>query len=168
MKRAAPVFRSTRRLAAWIAESGSRRVVLANGCFDPLHVGHVRYLRDAREAGDFLVVAINDDQSTRLLKGEGRPIMRAGDRAKVVAQIRGVDAVLIFSARNVSGILRRLHPAVHAKGTDYTVETVPELETSRALGIETIISGDPKTHASSEVVNRLGRRRAAKGRDGGE
>jgi len=142
-------------LRKWIDETPAKKVVLANGCFDPFHVGHVRYLRGAKEHGDCLVVAINDDKSTRGLKGAGRPVSKAGARARVIAGLEMVDAVLIFGARNVSGILNRLRPAYHAKGTDYTRETVPELETSRALGIETIIVGDPKDHGSTEIVERL-------------
>jgi len=130
-------------------------VVLANGCFDPLHVGHVRYLAGAKEHGDFLVVALNDDESTRMVKGESRPAVGENDRAEIVASLRAVDAVLLFSQRDVSDILEALRPHYHAKGTDYTVDTVPELETSRRLGIETVIVGDPKSHASREVLRKL-------------
>ena len=153
----APIFRSTTKLKTWLGEQEKHRVVLANGCFDPLHVGHIRYLSGAGEHGDCLVVAVNDDRSTRALKGEGRPVNRAGDRARLIAHLEMVDAVLIFAAQNVSRILSSLCPAFHAKGTDYTTETVPELETSRRLGIETVIVGDPKDHASSEVLRRLRR-----------
>jgi rfaE bifunctional protein nucleotidyltransferase chain/domain len=137
-------------------------VVLANGCFDPLHVGHVRYLRGARSHGDFLIVAVNDDGSARRLKGETRPVMPAVHRSKVVASLETVDAVLVFSARDVSRILRTIRPACHAKGTDYEVDTVPERALSRSLGIETVIVGDPKSHASSEVVRRVRRAHAGK------
>lgn len=130
-------------------------MVLANGCFDPLHVGHVRYLAGAKEHGDFLVVALNDDESTRMVKGESRPAVGENDRAEIVASLRAVDAVLLFSQRDVSDILEALRPHYHAKGTDYTVDTVPELETSRRLGIETVIVGDPKSHASREVLRKL-------------
>ncbi|MEJ2722998.1 MAG: adenylyltransferase/cytidyltransferase family protein, partial [bacterium] len=119
----APVFRSMGKLKSWLAETGARDVVLANGCFDPLHVGHIRYLRGARDYGDFLIVALNDDTSTRALKGTGRPVMRAVDRSKLLAGLDMVDAVLLFSARNVSRILKTLRPRYHAKGTDYTVDT---------------------------------------------
>ena len=153
----APVSRRMADVKEAMASSGASRVVLANGCFDPLHVGHVRYLSGAKDYGDFLVVAINDDKSTHALKGEGRPVSRAVDRANVVSSLDMVDAVLIFSARSVRGILRRLKPAFHAKGTDYTKESVPELETSKRLGIETVIVGDPKSHASSEVVKQISR-----------
>lgn len=151
----APVFRNMGKLKAWIAETGAREVVLANGCFDPLHVGHIRYLRGASEHGDLLIVALNDDVSTRALKGAGRPVMRAVDRSKILAALDMVDAVLLFSARNVSRILKTVRPRYHAKGTDYTVDTVPELETSKALGITTVIAGDPKSHASSDVLERI-------------
>jgi rfaE bifunctional protein nucleotidyltransferase chain/domain len=135
-------------------------VVLANGCFDPLHVGHVRYLYGAKACGEFLVVALNDDDSTRNLKGKGRPVMRAADRSKLIAGLQMVDAVLIFSGRDVGRILRTVRPTCHAKGTDYQVDTVPERELSRSLGIETVIVGDPKSHASSEVVRRVRRARS--------
>lgn len=135
--------------------AGHSRVVLANGCFDPLHVGHVRYLRQAREHGDALVVAVNDDAGTRRLKGAGRPVMPEADRACVVAALRCTDAVLVFADDTVSTILERLHPAVHAKGTDYTRETVPERDVAARLGIETVITGDVKTHASRDVVERV-------------
>ncbi|MDH3216025.1 MAG: adenylyltransferase/cytidyltransferase family protein, partial [Candidatus Krumholzibacteria bacterium] len=148
----APIFRNMTRLRAHVASMRPQNTVLANGCFDPLHVGHVRYLDGAKSYGDYLVVAINDDRSTRTLKGNGRPIMSVGDRARLIASLDMVDAVLIFSARNVSRILKTLRPQFHAKGTDYTKETVPELATSRALGVETIIVGDAKSHASSDIV----------------
>ena len=131
------------------------RVVLANGCFDPLHVGHVRYLEDARRCGDFLVVALNNDDSARRLKGSGRPVVGETDRAAVLAALACVDAVVLFGQDSVAAILERLHPDVHAKGTDYSVETVPERDISRRLGIETVIAGDPKSHASSDVLARL-------------
>lgn len=137
-------------------------VVLANGCFDPLHVGHIRYLAEAKQVGGYLVVAVNDDKSTRALKGAGRPIMPAGDRAKLIAGLEMVDAVLIFSARDVSRILKSLRPQFHAKGTDYTVENVPERETSSMLGVETVIVGDPKSHASRDVVRGMRNKKPSK------
>lgn len=151
----APVFRSAARLKRHIEAGAAGAVVLANGCFDPLHVGHVRYLYGAREYGGFLVVAVNDDKSTRALKGPKRPIMPAGDRAHLVAQLEMVDAVLIFSGADVRQILETLRPRYHAKGTDYTTDTVPERDTSRELGIETVIVGDPKSHASSDIVRKI-------------
>jgi rfaE bifunctional protein nucleotidyltransferase chain/domain len=135
-------------------------VVLANGCFDPLHVGHTRYLADAKALGDALVVALNDDGSARRLKGEGRPIVAAAERAQILAALDAVNAVLVFAQDDVTHILEGLRPNVHAKGTDYTPESVPERAVAARLGIETVITGDPKTHASREIVARL--------RDGGK
>ncbi|MFQ5511900.1 MAG: adenylyltransferase/cytidyltransferase family protein [Candidatus Krumholzibacteriia bacterium] len=154
-RQGAPVFRSAVRLHRHIEDTVGGAVVLANGCFDPLHVGHVRYLYGAREYGDFLVVAVNDDKSTRALKGARRPIMPAADRAHLVAQLEMVDAVLVFSASDVRRILDKLRPRYHAKGTDYTADTVPERGTSRKLGIETVIVGDPKSHASRDIVRKI-------------
>ncbi len=151
----APVFTTTERLRQHIASTVGQRVVLANGCFDPLHVGHVRYLQDAARHGDFLVVAMNDDAGTRALKGAGRPVIPEADRAAIVAALDMVGAVLLFSEPDVVGILHELKPAVHAKGTDYTVETVPEREIAIELGIETVITGDPKSHASSAIVKQV-------------
>lgn len=151
----APVFDDLAQLVSVVCAAGPARVVLANGCFDPLHVGHTRYLSDARDAGDFLVVAINDDESTHRLKGDGRPIVPAADRARIVAGLSVVDAVLVFADADVAAILETLLPAVHAKGTDYTAETVPEAAHARRLGIETIIAGDPKSHDSRTVVRRM-------------
>ncbi|MDH3198165.1 MAG: adenylyltransferase/cytidyltransferase family protein [Candidatus Krumholzibacteria bacterium] len=151
----APIFGDTAAVRALAQARGAARVVLANGCFDPLHVGHVRYLTGAAACGDFLVVALNDDASTHRLKGAGRPVIAEGDRARLLAALAVVDAVLVFSEDDVTGILEALRPAVHAKGTDYTVDGVPEVDTSRRLGVETVIVGDPKTHASREVLARV-------------
>jgi len=156
-----PVFKSATKLKAWLRRRKAKRVVLANGCFDPMHVGHVRYLAGAKSHGDFLVVALNDDASTRALKGDRRPVMPATHRSRLLAALEMVDAVLVFSARDVSRILRAIHPACHAKGTDYTVDTVPERDVSASLGIDTVIVGDPKAHSSSEVVERV---RGSRGR----
>jgi rfaE bifunctional protein nucleotidyltransferase chain/domain len=156
----APIYRSMVKLRERLVDVGAVRVVLANGCFDPLHVGHIRYLREAKQAGDFLVVAVNDDKSTRELKGAGRPVMPVRDRARLISSLEMVDAVLVFAARDVTRILRKLRPSFHAKGTDYTTDNVPERETSAALGIRTIIVGDPKSHASSDVVDRIKRARS--------
>lgn len=158
-KSSATIFRSMPQIRERISAVGAKRVVLTNGCFDPLHVGHIRYLYGAREHGDFLVVALNDDRSTRRLKGEGRPAMTARDRAKIVAALDMVDAVLVFSSSDVARILTKLRPDVHAKGTDYTNDTVPERDVSRSLGIETVIVGDPKSHASRKIVQKIRRRR---------
>lgn len=156
MKRAAAgVHAGVAAVRAAAAARGAARVVLANGCFDPLHVGHARYLADAAAHGDFLVVAVNDDAGARRLKGAGRPVVGERERAALVASLACVDAVLLFGDDTVERVLRELRPAVHAKGTDYTRDTVPEREVARALGIETVIAGDPKTHASREIVARM-------------
>ncbi len=136
--------------------AAGRTIALANGCFDVLHVGHVRYLEGAAAEADRLVVGINDDESVRALKGEGRPIMPAADRAEVVAALRGVDYVLVFSGRTVERLLTRLRPDVHCKGTDYTVDSVPERETVRAYGGRIAIVGDAKDHSTRDLLDRLG------------
>ena len=133
------------------------RVVFANGVFDLLHVGHVRYLTAARALGDRLVVGINGDRSTAAHKGPGRPVMGALDRAALVAALRGVDAVVIFEEPTVDPLLETLRPDVHAKGTDYNVDTVPERGTMARLGGVTAIAGDDKRHASRELVERIRR-----------
>jgi D-glycero-beta-D-manno-heptose 1-phosphate adenylyltransferase len=130
-------------------------LVLANGLFDLLHVGHVRYLEAARDAGRALVVALNSDASARRLKGAGRPFVPLAERLEIVAALGCVSWVTWFEDPNVEDILRRLRPAVHAKGTDYTVESVPERAVARELGIRTVIAGDPKRHASSEMIGRI-------------
>lgn len=125
-----------------------KRIVLANGCFDTLHVGHVRYLSGAKREGDILIVAVNSDASTRELKGPGRPILDEQARAQLVAALREVDYVVLFSEPNVESLLGQFRPDVHAKGTDYTTDTVPERETSRRLGVRVAIVGDPKHHST--------------------
>ena len=130
-----------------------KRVVLANGCFDLLHVGHVRYLEGARALGDVLLVAINDDVSVRRLKGPGRPIMPAVERAELLAALTAVDAVVVFEGDTVDALVRRLRPDVHAKGTDYTVDSVPERETVRAAGGRVAIAGDPKDHSTRDLIS---------------
>lgn len=130
-------------------------LVLANGLFDLLHVGHVRYLEAARAEGRSLVVALNSDRSARALKGPSRPVVPLEERLEMVAALRCVDWVTWFDEENVEGLLRRLRPEAHAKGTDYTVDSVPEREVARSLGIRTVIVGDPKRHASSEMIERL-------------
>jgi rfaE bifunctional protein nucleotidyltransferase chain/domain len=132
-------------------------VALANGCFDILHVGHVRYLQGAACEADRLVVAINDDEGVRTLKGEGRPILPAADRAELVAAIRGVDYVVVFPGRTVSEVLRAVKPDVHCKGTDYTVDSVPEREIVKEWGGRTAIVGDPKDHSTTELLDKAGR-----------
>jgi D-glycero-beta-D-manno-heptose 1-phosphate adenylyltransferase len=127
----------------------------ANGAFDLLHVGHIRYLEAAKREADRLIVAINDDQSVRGLKGPTRPVLRQDDRAELVAALRAVDYVVIFSEPTVTPLLELLQPAVHCKGTDYTVDTVPERETVRAYGGRIAIVGDPKDHSTSDLLTRL-------------
>jgi rfaE bifunctional protein nucleotidyltransferase chain/domain len=144
-------------MAVKLAEHKSRgeRIVLANGCFDVLHVGHARYLQGARQEGDVLVVAVNSDQSVRSLKGEGRPILPADARARLVAGLAAVNYVVIFDEPDVMRLLSILRPDVHAKGTDYTIETVPERETARRLGVRIAIVGDPKQHSTRDLLARL-------------
>jgi rfaE bifunctional protein nucleotidyltransferase chain/domain len=135
--------------------AAGRTIAFANGCFDLLHVGHVRYLRGAAAEADRLVVAVNDDASVAALKGPGRPILPAEDRAELVAALRGVDYVAVFGDPNVERLLALLEPDVHCKGTDYTVETVPERAVVRAYGGRTAIVGDAKTHATRDLVARI-------------
>ena len=132
-----------------------RTVAFANGCFDILHVGHVRYPAGAAAEADRLVVAVNDDESVLALKGAGRPIMPAAARAELVAALRGVDYVVLFPERSVERLLMELKPDVHCKGTDYTVDTVPERETVRAYGGRIAIVGDPKDHSTRDLLARL-------------
>jgi rfaE bifunctional protein nucleotidyltransferase chain/domain len=135
--------------------AAGRTVALANGCFDVLHVGHVRYLQGAAAEADRLVVAINDDESVRMLKGAGRPIMPSADRAELVAGLAAVDYVVIFEGRTVGDVLQALRPDVHCKGTDYTVESVPERAIVAAYGGRTAIVGDPKDHSTRELLARV-------------
>lgn len=135
---------------AW--RSAGDRITLANGCFDLLHVGHVRYLHAAKELGGRLVVALNSDESVRSLKGEGRPLMPAEERAEILAALADVDAVVIFRERDVGAIIREIHPDIHAKGTDYTAESVPERDVVREYGGRVAIVGDPKNHSASEII----------------
>ena len=135
------------------------RIVLANGNFDLLHVGHVRYLRGAKALGGKLVVAINSDESVRALKGEGRPIMPAEERAEIAAALADVDAVVIFPELDVRALIREIRPDIQAKGTDYTVETVPERDALAEYGGRVAIVGDSKDHSTSEIIrSRLGPR----------
>jgi rfaE bifunctional protein nucleotidyltransferase chain/domain len=136
------------------------RIVLANGNFDLLHVGHVRYLRGAKELGGKLVVAINSDESVHVLKGEGRPIMPEGERAEIVAALADVDAVVIFPELDVRALIREIRPDIQAKGTDYTVDSVPERDVMGEYGGRVAIVGDPKDHSTSEIIRaRLSPRR---------
>jgi rfaE bifunctional protein nucleotidyltransferase chain/domain len=137
--------------------AAGRTVAFANGCFDLLHVGHVRYLESAAQEADVLVVAINDDNSVRRLKGEGRPVLSAADRAELVAALRAVDYVVIFPEPTVGPLLTELRPDVHCKGTDYTVESVPERDIVLSYGGRTAIVGDPKDHSTRELLARIAR-----------
>jgi len=138
------------RVAAW--RRAGERITLANGCFDLLHVGHVRYLRAAKKLGGRLVVAINSDESVRALKGHGRPLMPAEERAEIVAALAGVDAVVIFPERDVRTLIREIRPDVQVKGTDYTVDSVPERDAVLEYGGRVEIVGDPKDHSVSEII----------------
>ena len=133
----------------------SRKIVFANGVFDLLHVGHVRYLEAARAEGDLLIVGINSDSSTRELKGPGRPILTERARATLVAALKSVNYVVIFDELDVNSLLKELQPNVHAKGTDYTADTVPERELAALLGIRVAIVGDPKQHSTRDLLARL-------------
>jgi rfaE bifunctional protein nucleotidyltransferase chain/domain len=135
--------------------AGGKTVVLANGAFDLLHVGHVRYLRAAAKLGDILVVAVNDDASVRRLKGSGRPVFPLGERMELVAALEEVDYVVAFGEDDVRKVIRSLKPDVHAKGTDYTAETVPERDEVRGYGGRVEICGDPKDHSTSSLLARL-------------
>ena len=140
------------RVAEW--RRAGERVILTNGCFDVLHVGHVRYLRGAKALGGRVVVAVNDDASVRALKGEGRPRMPAAERSEIVAALEDVDAVVIFSEPDVRALLRELHPDIHAKGTDYTGDNVPERVAVVECGGRVAIVGDPKDHSTSDLLGK--------------
>jgi rfaE bifunctional protein nucleotidyltransferase chain/domain len=137
--------------------AAGKSIAFANGCFDLLHVGHLRYLQAAAGEADRLVVAVNDDASVAALKGAGRPILAAADRAELVAALRGVDYVVVFSDTTVERLLLLLKPDVHCKGTDYTVDTVPERAVVASYGGRTAIVGDPKQHATRELLKRIAR-----------
>lgn len=141
------------RVAEW--RRGGETVVLANGCFDLLHVGHIRYLRAAKALGARLVVAINSDASARQLKGEGRPLMPEQERAEIMAALDDVDAVVIFSEPDVRALVREIRPDVHAKGTDYTAQNVPERDLVVECGGRVEIVGDPKDHSSSDMLRAM-------------
>jgi D-glycero-beta-D-manno-heptose 1-phosphate adenylyltransferase len=157
MREAASKILSREALAGKLAEHKRRgqRIVFANGCFDTLHVGHVRYLEGARREGDILVVGVNDDSSVGNLKGPGRPVLDEAVRAQLVAALRSVDYVVLFSEATVEKLLEELRPDVHAKGTDYTAETVPERATATRLGIRVSIVGDPKNHSTRSLFDSI-------------
>jgi rfaE bifunctional protein nucleotidyltransferase chain/domain len=137
------------------ARAAGRTVALANGCFDVLHVGHLRYLEGAKAEADLLVVAVNGDASVRRLKGEGRPLLPAADRALLVAALRAVDHVLVFEEDDVRRVLLALRPDVHCKGTDYTVDSVPERDVVRSYGGRVAIVGDPKRHDTRRLIEKV-------------
>jgi D-glycero-beta-D-manno-heptose 1-phosphate adenylyltransferase len=143
-----------KRVAA--VRNAGARIVLANGCFDVLHVGHLRYLAGARALGDVLVVGVNSDEQVAIQKGDGRPVLPANERAEIVAALESVSYVTVFEEPTVEELLLALRPDVHAKGTDYTTETVPERDVVRSYGGEVAIVGDPKDHSTSEILARLG------------
>jgi rfaE bifunctional protein nucleotidyltransferase chain/domain len=154
------VVTETELVAAVARDRAARKTIaFANGCFDLLHVGHVRYLQGAAAEADRLVVAINDDPSVAGLKGPGRPILSAADRAELVAGLRGVDYVVVFGDPNVERLLRLLKPDVHCKGTDYTVDTVPERAAVQSYGGRTAIVGDAKNHATRDLLARIAAQR---------
>jgi D-glycero-beta-D-manno-heptose 1-phosphate adenylyltransferase len=145
------------RVAGWRGKGET--VTLANGCFDLLHVGHVRYLRAAKALGGRLIVAVNADRSVRALKGPGRPLIPAAERAEILAALEDVDAVVIFPEKDVRAIIREIHPEVHAKGTDYSADSVPERDVVMECGGRVEIVGDPKDHSATEMIrSKLGRR----------
>ena len=148
---------SQQKLKSLVADHKKRgqTVVFTNGCFDILHVGHVRYLEAARQRGDILIVAVNSDASLRSLKGPGRPILDEAARARLVAALRAVDYVVLFSEPTVASLLRDLLPDVHAKGTDYSADTVPERAIAKSLGIKVAIVGDPKNHSTRALLASL-------------
>jgi len=139
-----------RQVQRW-RQSG-QHITLANGCFDLLHVGHIRYLHAAKELGGRLIVAINSDDSVRSLKGEGRPLMPAEERAEILAALSDVDAVVIFPERDVRALIAEVHPDIQAKGTDYTADSVPEADVVREYGGRVAIVGDPKDHSASQII----------------
>ena len=157
LEAAAGLVDRLRRRAGQGGRRGARRpvIVLANGLFDLPHVGHLRYLRGARDLGDVLVVAVNDDRSARRLRGAGRPLIAAADRARLVAAVRGVDAVVLFGGATVARVIRRLRPDVHCKGTDYSPTTVPEADLVRSLGGVVKVAGDAKRHATTDLIGRI-------------
>ncbi len=144
-----------RRVDEW--RRAGERIILTNGCFDLLHVGHIRYLRAAKQLGGKLVVGLNADESVRGLKGQGRPLMPAAERAEILAALAAVDAVVVFPEADVRALIREIRPDIHAKGTDYTADNVPERDTVIECGGRVAIVGDPKDHSATEFIARIGR-----------
>lgn len=151
----APVLSESDLTAALVRErDGGKTIAFANGCFDVLHVGHIRYLQDAARVADVLVVGVNGDDSVRALKGAGRPVMNAAERAEIISSIRGVSYVTIFDETSPARLLQALRPDFQCKGTDYTPDSVPEAEIVRAYGGKVVIVGDPKDHSTTEMLAR--------------
>ena len=150
----APILSEEELLEA-LAAKRDRKIAFANGCFDVLHVGHIRYLQGAKDAADILVVGVNGDDSVRELKGAGRPVMPAQERAEIIASIKGVDYVTIFNERSPARLLGVLKPDFQAKGTDYSADSVPEAEVVKAYGGRVIIVGDPKDHSTSAILEKM-------------
>jgi rfaE bifunctional protein nucleotidyltransferase chain/domain len=154
----APILDERALLDALATErKAAHTIAFANGCFDILHVGHIRYLQDAARVADVLVVGVNGDASVRVLKGEGRPLMPAAERAELISAIRGVSYVTIFDENSPSRLLQALRPDFQCKGTDYTPESVPEGEIVRGYGGKVVIVGDPKDHSTSAVLEKMRR-----------
>lgn len=154
----APILSESDLVAALAAErANGRSIAFANGCFDVLHVGHIRYLQDAARVADVLVVAVNGDDSVRQLKGEGRPVMPQDERAEIIAAIRGVAYVTVFDEKSPARLLGRLRPDFQCKGTDYTPDSVPEGEVVRSYGGRVVIVGDPKDHSTTELLSKMRR-----------
>ncbi|MDP9192604.1 MAG: adenylyltransferase/cytidyltransferase family protein [Acidobacteriota bacterium] len=152
----APVLTENELLDALAAErAAGKSIAFANGCFDVLHVGHIRYLQDAARVADVLVAGVNGDASVRVLKGEGRPVMPEDERAEIISAIRGVTYVTIFHEESPSRLLQILRPDFQCKGTDYTAESVPEAEIVKSYGGKVVIVGDPKDHSTSAVLQKL-------------
>ncbi|HWR16913.1 MAG TPA: adenylyltransferase/cytidyltransferase family protein [Terriglobales bacterium] len=149
-----------RRVAQW-RQSGDQ-VIMANGCFDVLHVGHIRYLQAAKALGGKLIVAVNADDSVRQLKGDGRPVMPESERAEILAALEPVDAVVIFPELDVRALLNDIRPDVQAKGTDYTADSVPERDVVTSYGGRVAIVGDPKDHSATEIIQQIGKGAAKK------
>ncbi len=154
----APILERNRLIARVAVERRKgAKIVLANGCFDLFHVGHIRYLAGAKELGDILIVGINSDTQVRKLKGSNRPFMPENERAEMISALRFVDFVTIFNEPTVEELIRAIRPDFHAKGTDYTTETVPEKEIVKEYGGQTAIVGDPKDHSSTELIQKVSR-----------
>jgi D-glycero-beta-D-manno-heptose 1-phosphate adenylyltransferase len=156
----APIL-DRRALETFVADrrAGGSKIILANGCFDLIHAGHIRYLQGAKELGGTLIVGINSDEQVRRLKGSNRPYISEGERAEIVAALRMVDAVTIFEESTVEVLLLAIKPDIHAKGTDYSVDTVPERETVKSYGGKVAIVGDPKCHSSSDLARKVAKNR---------